>query len=171
MEVTILPFDPSRAADFDRINREWVASMFVVEPLDDAVLRDPERHIVGPGGDVLFAATEAHGIVGTAALKRHAAGVFELTKMGVAPAARGLKIGETLLAATLRRAIEMEARELFLLTNSACAAAIHLYEKAGFVHDKGIMQTFGATYDRCNVAMRYMHLETPPLDQLDCPTS
>ena len=44
---------------------------------------------------------------------------------------------------------------MYLLTNSKCAAAIHLYEKNGFEHDAEIMATYGARYERCNVAMRY----------------
>lgn len=36
-----------------------------------------------------------------------------------------------------------------------CAAAIHLYEKLGFVHDAEIMRLFGARYERCDVAMSY----------------
>ena len=47
------------------------------------------------------------------------------------------------------------AERLYLLSNSKSAAAIHLYEKLGFVHDTGIMDEFGARYERCNVAMLY----------------
>lgn len=49
----------------------------------------------------------------------------------------------------------MGAETLYLLSNSKSAAAIHLYEKLGFVHDDNIMQRFGARYERCNFAMRY----------------
>jgi|SRR5579863_1135871 len=45
---------------------------------------------------------------------------------------------------------------LYLLTKARCAAAAHLYEKLGFVHDADIMRDYGASYERCNVAMRYM---------------
>lgn len=75
--------------------------------------------------------------------------------MGVRAAARGLKVGEFLLVATIRRAREMSADPLYLLTNARCAAAIHLYEKAGFSHDAGIMATYGARYARCDVAIRH----------------
>jgi ribosomal protein S18 acetylase RimI-like enzyme len=40
------------------------------------------------------------------------------------------------------------------LTNTRCAAAIHLYEKNGFRHDAGIMARYGARHERCDVAMR-----------------
>ena len=41
-------------------------------------------------------------------------------------------------------------------------AGIRAYEKAGFVHDEGIMQTYGARYARCNVAMLYLPSAVEP---------
>src|SRR5450830_338422 len=81
---------------------------------------------------------------------------FELTKMGVRASARGLKVGEFLLRAVIDRALDIGAEPLYLLTNKKCEAAIHLYEKAGFEHDAAIMARYGARYERCNVAMRYV---------------
>ena len=95
-------------------------------------------------------------MIGTRALRKAADGVFELTKMAVRPASRGLKAGEYLLEATIARALELGAETLYLLTNRDCAAAIHLYEKNGFHHDAQIMADYGARYERCNVAMRYV---------------
>ena len=76
--------------------------------------------------------------------------------MGVRESARGLKAGEFLLEAMIARAHAMDAEKLYLLTNRACAAAIHLYEKLGFVHDADIMAQYGARYQRCDVAMLYI---------------
>jgi len=111
--------------------------------------------VIDRGGAILFAKTADHGIVGTCALYKSGAGTFELTKMGVRESARGLKAGERLLHAAILRAKKLDAKKLYLLTSSKCKAAIHLYEKAGFVHDAGIMKTYGARYDRCDVAMSY----------------
>jgi N-acetylglutamate synthase-like GNAT family acetyltransferase len=119
------------------------------------VLENPRARIVDQGGAILFAEDADMGIVGTCALQRTGERQFELTKMGVLESARGRKVGEFLLAAMLDRAAALDAETLYLLTNSACAPAIHLYEKAGFVHDAEIMRDFGARYDRCDVAMRY----------------
>lgn len=152
----ILPFAPERAADFDRINREWIERMFVVEAVDDRVLRDPQTHLIDPGGDILFVAFGDLGIVGAGALRKEGPGVFELTKMGVLPTAQGRKAGEALLHALLERARDLGAETLYLLTNTRCAPAIHLYEKCGFVHCPGIKERFGASYDRCDVAMRWV---------------
>lgn len=152
-ELQILPFSPERAVHFDRINRAWIEAMFVVEEIDDRVLRDPHTHIIDPGGEVLFVATPELGVVGAGALKPAGAGAFELTKMGVDEQARGLGAGEALLKALIARAVEMGVRELFLLTNRKCAAAIHLYEKHGFQHSEEVMRRFGGAYCRCDVSM------------------
>lgn len=153
--VEILPFTPDRAGDFDRINRAWIEEMFVVEPVDDQVLRDPQRHILDQGGDVLFAALPSGDVVGTGALKRLNDGAIELTKMGVTAAARGHKVGHVLLDALIARGVELADHRLFILTNSACAAAIHLYEKAGFHHSEDILRTYGGTYERCDVGLDF----------------
>jgi DNA-binding MarR family transcriptional regulator len=153
--VEILPFADDLAQDFHDINAEWIRSMFVLEPTDREVLENPRARILEPGGDILFARARALGVVGTCALQKTGEGQFELTKMGVRETARGLKVGEALLDAVIARADELGAETLYLLTNSKCAPAIHLYEKLGFVHDAGIMTRFGARYARCDVAMLY----------------
>jgi DNA-binding MarR family transcriptional regulator/RimJ/RimL family protein N-acetyltransferase len=153
--VEILPFDDALAGDFHDINAEWISSMFVLEPTDRDVLENPRARIIAPGGDILFAKAGPLGVVGTCALQKTGENQFELTKMGVRETARGLKVGEVLLQAVIARAADLGAETLYLLTNSRCAPAIHLYEKLGFVHDAGIMTRFGARYARCDVAMLY----------------
>lgn len=153
---TILPYSDDLAPAFRAINAAWIADMFVLEPHDEHVLAHPREAIVDKGGVILFVAVPEHGVVGTGALMPLAPGVVELTKMGVRAEARGAKVGEALLSALIERARAMPGIEtLFLLTSSKCQAAIHLYEKAGFVHDAAIMAAYGATYARCDVAMRY----------------
>jgi ribosomal protein S18 acetylase RimI-like enzyme len=61
-----------------------------------------------------------------------------------------------LLAALIERAAKLRPDRLFLLTNKKCAAAIHLYEKAGFEHDAELLAAARHHYERCDVAMTYM---------------
>jgi DNA-binding MarR family transcriptional regulator/N-acetylglutamate synthase-like GNAT family acetyltransferase len=153
--LTIRPFSDELAPAFHDINAEWIEAMFRLEPTDREVLENPRDRILAPGGDILFVEAAGLGVVGACALQKTGERQFELTKMGVRDSARGRKAGEFLLAATIRRAQEIGADTLYLLTNSKCAPAIHLYEKLGFAHDEGIMRDFGARYERCDVAMRY----------------
>lgn len=148
-------FDDSLAQEFHDINAEWIETMFRIEATDREVLENPRERILAPGGSILFVEAAGLGIVGTCALQKTGSTSFELTKMGVREAARGLKAGEFLLDAVIERAQQMGANPLYLLTNRKCAAAIHLYEKLGFAHDAGIMANYGARYERCDVAMLY----------------
>lgn len=152
---TIREYRDDLAVHFRDINAEWISAMFRLEPTDEEVLNDPRGRIIDRGGAILFVEAAGLGIVGTCALQRSQGSAFELTKMGVRETARGRKAGEFLLAAAIERAKVLGADPLYLLTNSRCAAAIHLYEKAGFQHDAEIMTRYGARYERCDVAMRY----------------
>ncbi len=153
--LRLVEYDDRLAADFDAITREWVEAMFTLEANDLKIIENPKAMILDRGGEILFVEAAGLGIVGTCALMPVDGTSFELTKMGVRASARGLKAGEFLLSRVLERARQMPIGELFLLTNTKCAAAVHLYEKAGFVHDDDIMQRFGRRYARCNVAMSY----------------
>ncbi|MFC4700425.1 GNAT family N-acetyltransferase [Glaciecola siphonariae] len=154
-DLEFLPFTPALAPHFESINKIWIEQMFRLEDIDKRVLADPQKYIIDNGGYVFFARHRQMGVVGTCALLRSDAGSFELTKMGVTPNCRGLKVGERLLQYVIEQALNIPASKLYLLTNSKCEAAIHLYEKNGFYHDDETMQRYGKNYERCNVAMRY----------------
>jgi DNA-binding MarR family transcriptional regulator len=153
--VKIVEYTDALAKDFHDINAEWITAMFVLEASDREILENPRAKVIDRGGAILFAKSTDHGIVGTCALYKSSSGTFELTKMGVRESARGLKVGEKLLHAAIARARKLGAKKLYLLTNSKCEAAIHLYEKAGFVHDPKILETYGPRYRRADVAMSY----------------
>ncbi len=155
-QLRLREFDDTLAMAFHDINVEWITAMFALEATDREVLENPREKIIAPGGAILFVEAPGLGIVGTCALQKTGAAGVELTKMGVREAARGLKAGEFLLEAAIERALAMNAHPLYLLTNRKCAAAVHLYEKLGFRHDAGIMDSYGARYARCDVAMRYV---------------
>ncbi|MFM9853522.1 MAG: GNAT family N-acetyltransferase [Sphingomonadaceae bacterium] len=153
--LTIIDYHKGLAQAFHDINVQWIENMFVVEAHDAHVLSHPDEMIIEPGGAILFVASPDQGILGTGALMKSAEGEFELTKMGVLETARGLKAGEFLLRHLIERARLMTVKKLYLLTNHKCAAAIHLYEKLGFVHSEAIMRDYGHSYDRCDVAMEF----------------
>ncbi len=160
-DFRLVEYDGSAAhrAHFKAINAQWILALFALEPADEAVLDDPDGAIIAPGGAILLAEAPGLGIVGTVALRRQVDGAVELTKMGVLEDARGLGVGAFLLAAAIRRGLAMASERadamLYLLTNSRCAAAIHLYERMGFVHDADVKARYGGRYQRCDVAMRH----------------
>lgn len=157
--LRIIPFEDALASTFAAITRAWVEEMFTLEPNDRMLIEDPRGTIIDRGGEILFVEADGLGVVGTCALMPSEGKAFELTKMGVLSAARGRRAGAFLLEAILDRARALHAGGLldvlFLLTNVKCEAAIHLYEKHGFVHDPTVAERYGSRYGRCDVAMSY----------------
>lgn len=151
--LSIVDYSPELAHYFYSINKEWIDDMFVLEAIDEQVLSYPQKHVIDPGGYIWFVEHASFGIVGACALVNKGEGWFELTKMGVSSNMRGLKIGEALLHHVLEFCKTPHIAEVFLLTNKKCESAIHLYEKLGFEHSEFIMQKYGKSYQRCDVAM------------------
>ncbi|MDF2982039.1 MAG: MarR family transcriptional regulator [Devosia sp.] len=147
--LRIVPLNPELRAHFYRLNANWLERYFVLEPYDIEVMSNPEG-IVEHGGAVLFALL-GDAVVGTCALKQHAPGEYELTKMAVDPSAQGVGIGRKLIEAAIAEFERLGGTELFLETNTRLQSAIHLYERTGFEHQPAIRE--GSPYDRANVYM------------------
>lgn len=147
-DVEIVDYAPHFAHAFRSLNEEWITAHFQIEEADRRALNDPEGYILKPGGHILMA-VRAGDAIGSAALIPHGAGCFELAKMAVTPAARGLGIGRRLAEAALRRASEQGATRVFLESNTKLTAAIALYEKLGFRRIEGE----ASPYQRCDIQM------------------
>ena len=117
---------------FERLNREWIETCFVLEPADREILGDPRRTILDPGGQVFFVLDRGE-VQGTCAVLRHSAGECEIAKMAVAPAARGRGYGDLLMEASLAFAREIDSRRVVIVSNTELSPAIRLYRKHGFV--------------------------------------
>lgn len=130
-DVRIVDYTPAYAHAFQALNEEWIRTHFTLEATDREMLGDPERFILRRGG-AIFVALRGVEPVGVCALAPHGEGCLELAKMAVAPAARGLGIGEKLARAALERARALGARRVFLESNTKLGPAIALYRKLGF---------------------------------------
>jgi GNAT superfamily N-acetyltransferase len=132
-DIRIVAYQREFAPAFQRLNLAWIERLFVVEDADRKVLGDPERAIIAPGGQILFA-LDAGEPIGTVAMIRFSAARYELAKMAVASSHQRRGIGELLGAAAIAFARDAGAETVFLLTNSSLAGAIGLYERLGFRH-------------------------------------
>lgn len=131
--VSLSNWQPALAADFKKLNVEWLDEYFCVEPIDERVLSDPEGQIISGGGDILFA-LYASTAIGTAALKSHERGKFELTKMAVTRQFRAQGVGRLLAEAAIARFHDLGGKTLFLESHSSLRPALKLYESIGFRH-------------------------------------
>jgi DNA-binding MarR family transcriptional regulator/ribosomal protein S18 acetylase RimI-like enzyme len=148
--VEIVPFSAQLRGEFYRLNADWLERFFHIEEVDHRVLSNPEDAILAGGGQIYFARSGKR-IVGTCALMQDEPGVFELTKMAVDPIAQGLGIGRKLIEHAIAQFRLMDAKQLFLETNTKLAPAIRLYESVGFEHQPSVRE--GTHYSRANVYM------------------
>ena len=132
-DIRIVSYRRDLAPAFQRLNLAWIERLFVVEDADRKVLGDPERSIITPGGQILFA-LDGDEAIGTVAMVRYTAARYELAKMAVEPSHQGRGIGQMLGAAAIAFARDAGAETVFLLTNSSLVGAIRLYERLGFCH-------------------------------------
>ncbi|MCS3530279.1 GNAT family N-acetyltransferase [Chryseobacterium sp. JUb7] len=149
-EVIIVEYESGYQKDFRRLNEEWISKFFKMEASDYKALDHPQEYILDKGGRIVFALLN-NEVVGTCALIKSSAEplIFELAKMAVSPKAQGKKIGYLIGDALIDRAEKMNAKEIFLETNSSLVPAIKLYEKLGFKH----VPTVDSPYERCDTRM------------------
>jgi GNAT superfamily N-acetyltransferase len=132
-QVTIREFQAGDEACFRKLNEEWITQYFRIEEKDEEALGDPQSSILAAGGRIFFAYV-GDRCAGCCALLRLGTDEFEVAKMAVTPGCQGMGIGRRLLQAVIEAARSAGGRRLYLETNRALAAAIHLYESVGFEH-------------------------------------
>lgn len=149
--VQIVDYSPRYGDAFARLNKEWLERWFRVEPIDEAVLSNPQSKVLADGGVILYALLDGE-VQGTVALKHAGSGIYELTKMAVTSAAQGRGLGRQLLDAAIARYSQLQGKTLFLESHDSLKPALRLYESAGFRHTPRPMPS---DYERSNVYMVY----------------
>ena len=149
--ITIVDYREEHQPYFDALNRAWIEELFVMEPVDEWVLTNPDKAILEPGGAILMA--EYNGeVAGTVGLRKIDATTYEFTKMAVDAKFRRLGIAEELSYASFKKAEELGATKVILYSNTLNAHAIKLYEKIGFRH----IQVENDVYARADVKMEIL---------------
>ena len=147
---SIRSFQPGDETSFRTLNEEWIVKHFVLEDKDCAVLGDPVKYILNPGGEIIFA-TIGEETVGCCALAPEAPGEYEVAKMAVTEAYQGRGIGRKILERVIAVAREKAATRLYLETNSKLTAT-YLYESIGF-HHLPVDRRKPSLYSRADVFM------------------
>jgi putative acetyltransferase len=127
----IIEYESKYAADFKRLNLEWLDKYGLTEAPDLVVLDSPQKEILDTGG-CLYLAKVDDEIIGSAALIAVGDGNFELAKMAVAPGFQGRGISKLLIGKCLAQAKIMNAKRIYLESSSLLKTALILYEKYGF---------------------------------------
>lgn len=147
--MKIVSFHQKFAQAFYDLNIEWLETYFYVEDFDKEVLSNPKQYIIDPGGHIFFL-LEGDVVLGTVALMKADAGVFELTKMAVLKTMRGRKIGQKLMQHCIDFAVNNGFKKIFLYSNTKLENAIYIYRKYGFIE---IPVEKDSPYERSNIKM------------------
>lgn len=146
--MEIVEYETKYQSDFKRLNLDWLNKYNVAEDRDLEMLDDPEGEILR-GGGCIFLVKEDEDIIATAGLMKEHDGEFELVKMAVDPKHQGKGISKLLLDHCLQSAKELNARRIFLYSNSQLTRALKLYEKYGFKY----IEVEGAEYLTADIKM------------------
>ena len=137
-------------AEFKTLNLAWLEKYFVVEPIDEEVLSQPDK-IIDQGG-FIFYLNDNTQTLGCCALKHQGEGKFELTKMAVTEGHQGKGLGKLLMDACIEKFLSLKGKLLYLETNASLKPAIKLYKKYGFIDKQCPFET---PYQRADYYMEW----------------
>ncbi len=147
---------------FEQLNRAWVEKYFELEPMDVALLSNPEDTILRKGGQIFFVEYQ-NQIIGTVALVFVSKGVYEMAKMAVDESFQGIGAGKFLCTTIIEEAKKINADKLILFTNSRLKTAIGIYQKFGF---KEVLLD-GQEYSRADTKMELLLKPQPVIKWFD----
>lgn len=148
-EIKIAPYQPKYKEAFRKLNEEWITTYFKLEKPDREAIENPKKYILDRGGFIFVALLNNKPVGVCAMLKRDDQYDYELAKMAVTPKAQGKNIGYLLGQAVVDKAVSLNAKRIFLESNTSLTPALRLYEKLGFKKIIGPP----TPYARCNIQM------------------
>ena len=132
-DVRIIAYEPRHRAAWAALNTAWLTEGgFAIEAKDRKAIDDPQAAFLDGGGRIFIAERDGQAI-GCCALMAMDDGGFEVAKMTVSPAARGLGLGRRLLETCEAAARAAGAPRLYLETSSTLKPAGALYRSFGFI--------------------------------------
>lgn len=156
-KVTIVTYENQYQQAFKALNVEWISTYFKMEAADYKALDNPQTYILDNGGHIVVALYENEPVGVCALIKMNDPDYdFELAKMAVSPKAHGKNIGWKLGQAIVEKAKSLDARAVYLESNTILTPAINLYRKLGFQKVEGKV----TPYERCNIQMELILTET-----------
>jgi ribosomal protein S18 acetylase RimI-like enzyme/rhodanese-related sulfurtransferase len=149
-QIKIIDYTSDYAKVFANLNKEWISKYFEMEDADYKALDHADEYIISKGGHIFVCLVDDEPLGVCAMIKLdHPKYDFELAKMAVSPKAQGKKLGWHLAQAVINKAKSLDAKYLFLESNTILVPAINLYRKLGFVEIIG----GNSPYKRSNIQM------------------
>ena len=148
-KISFKKFSKIDTEKFKSLNLEWLDRYFRVEPIDELILNNPEREIVGKGG-FIFMIQKNYNTIGTFAFIKKTEKIYEFSKMAITHDERGNGYGNISMEFIIQFAKNKKWSKLILYSNTKLKNSIHLYKKYGF---KEIPLEKNLIYSRGNIKM------------------
>lgn len=129
--TNFIPFTDTLSSKFYDLNILWLNELFLLEPYDEYVLKNPKIAIIDKGGYVFFTEYK-NEIVRTFALMPCDDRSYELMKMTVKESHRNKGIGNEIMFFVIDFCKKKKARSICLYSNTKLNNAIKLYEYHSF---------------------------------------
>lgn len=145
--MKVVPYEPKYKNIFVAMNKAWIEEMFVLEPEDVELLNNIEK-IIAKGAEIFFTLDDDGEVLACCMLEPHDTGDWEIAKFASSGKVKGA--GTLCFEACMESARRKGLKKILIVSNTKCAAGIHIYKKAGFREipvDKKLFH-----YDRANIA-------------------
>ena len=147
--MKIVSYHKKYKLDFIEMNRQWISQMFVIEPVDLAVL-DNVDELVAAGAEIFFAVEEDDTVLACCMIEPLSDGEWEIAKFCARGMYTGTGAGSACLSACIDYAKEQNAGKIVIVSNRKCEHAVRLYRKFGFQEVPVDKEKF--PFDRADIA-------------------
>lgn len=148
LKTTLHINNPAHLKDFIRLNEAWIKEYFELEAADRALAQNPNQ-IITHGGYMISIVSNAI-VIGVCALFKQGDDIFELAKIAVAKDYQGDGVGNQLMIAALKQLSTVNAKKVYILSNTKLSAAMALYKKHGF---KPVSMDPQSVYTRADIML------------------
>lgn len=129
--MKIKPYEPKYKDDFIKMNKAWIAEMFILEDEDKREMENIEPYIER-GGQIFFAINYNEQVMACCMIAPREDGDWEIMKFAARGMYTGTGAGSACLKACIDYAKDIQLEKIIIVSNRKCEHAVHLYRKFGF---------------------------------------
>ena len=129
--IKIVEYKDNHLTAFRQLNKVWLERYFTLEAGDEAILNNPQKHILDEGGQI-FMLLDNDLPVGCIGVIERSEKQAEIIRMTIEENWRNKGYAQKLLNHAMKYIKKQGYKEVVLETNTILRAANHIYKKAGF---------------------------------------
>ncbi len=145
--MRVVPYEPKFKEIFIEMNKAWIREMFVLEAEDISFFNSFEE-MFAQGGEIFFTLDDNDKVLACCFIAPMADGEWEIAKFASTGEVKGA--GTLCFQACIDYARAKGIDKILIVSNTKCAAGVHLYRKFGFNEIPVDRKRF--PFERANIA-------------------